>query len=153
MATNKSSLRVTVGLLFIIDFLITIVILFTDNNLQTDFGSVPKYFIHWYGLLSTAIIDIIGAGIVFSRPGRGAYAAGFAGSALLALFLILDTLTYSMVGFSSITSFATYLFGFTKYHGSLSYIPGLYDILLIFYFITAIVSAYAMKSVNKSAPS
>lgn len=150
MAANKNSHRVTVGTLFVIDLIITLVILFTDRNLQTDFGRVSKYFIHWYGLLVIAAIDVIGAGIVFSKASRGVFAIASVGSILIALFLVLDIFTYSMVGLTSISSFATYLFGVTKYPGSLNYIPGLYDALFIFYIITAIVAAYAMRSISKS---
>ena len=148
MVNNNISIRAAVGLLFIFDFAVTIAILFTDHNLQTDFGSVPKYFIHWYGLLATSIIDLVGAVVVFSRPSKRVFSVGLAGSALLALFLVLDVVTYKMVGFSSITSFATYLFGVTKYPHSLSYIPGLYDVLLIFYVITVLVSALALRRFN-----
>lgn len=144
MATNTSKTVYAVGILLLIDFAITLVILFTDKNLQTDFGIVKPYFIHWYGLLITGIVDIIGAGIIFARPtGRNSTIAAV-GTLLLALFLIADIVTYSMVGFSSASSFATYLFGFTKFKGSLSYIPGLYDILFVFYVITSGV-AFALR--------
>lgn len=146
-----NSYRFIVGFLFILDFLATILILFTDNNLQTDFGTTGKYFLHWYGLLITAVIDIIGAAIVLTKPARGVFTVGLVGSILLALFLILDVLTYSMVGFTSIGNFASYLFGVTKYPGSLNYIPGLYDALLILYILTAILSASAVRSYSRHA--
>ncbi len=150
MAGNNSH-RVIVGALFLIDFIITLLILFTDNNLQTDFGNASRYFLHWYGLLATAIIDLIGAFIVFSRPVRAVFLAGLFGSALLALFLVMDVLTYSMVGFTTAGGFATYLFGISKYPGSLSYIPGLYDALLASYIITAMLAALAVKNYTKSS--
>ncbi len=133
-----------VGVVLLIDFIITLVILFTDKNLQTDFGIVKPYFIHWYGLLITGIVDIIGAGIIFYRPNGTNSTIAAVGSALLAVFLIADIATYSMVGFSTASSFATYLFGFNKYPGSLSYIPGMYDILFAFYIITSGV-AFALR--------
>ncbi len=151
MAANNNSYRIIVGVLFALDFIVTLLVLFTDNNLQTDFGATNRYFLHWYGLLITAVIDIIGAAMVFVRPSKGVYTAGLVGSSLLALFLVLDLLTYSMVGFSSMGRFATYLFGVARYPGSLSYIPGLYDGLFILYIITAILSASAVRSYSKSS--
>ncbi len=148
MAKNNTHFKAAVGLLFLIDFSVTIAILFTDSNLQTDFGLVPKYFIHWYGLLATAIVDLTGAAVIFTKPSRRVFSIGLAGSSLLALFLVIDVLTYQMVGFSSITSFASYLFGVTKYPGSLGYIPGLYDALLFSYVITSLTSALAMRRFN-----
>lgn len=135
-----------VGFLLVIDFVITMVILFTDKNLQTDFGIVKPYFVHWYGLLVTAIIDIIGAGIIIAKPAGGYVKVGTIGSSLLAVFLVADLATYKMVGLSSVSQFATYLFGFSHYPGALSYIPGLYDVLFIFYIITAVVGALALRS-------
>ncbi len=137
MTTNVNKAIYAVGILLLADFAITMVILFTDKNLQTDFGIVKPYFIHWYGLLITGIVDIIGAGIIFARPtGRNSTIAAV-GTALLAVFLVADIATYSLVGFTSASSFATYLFGFSKFKGSLPYIPGLYDILFAFYIITS----------------
>ena len=137
MATSVNKIVYAVGILLIIDFTITITILLTDKNLQTDFGIVKPYFIHWYGLLITGIVDIIGAGIIFARPtGRNSTIAAV-GTVLLAVFLIADIATYSMVGFTSASSFATYLFGFSKFKGSLPYIPGLYDVLFAFYIVTS----------------
>lgn len=137
MVTSVSKSAYAVGILLLIDFAITMTILFTDKNLQTDFGIVKPYFIHWYGLLITGIVDIIGAGIIFARPTGRNLTIAAVGTALLAVFLVADIATYSLVGFSSASSFATYLFGFSKFKGSLSYIPGLYDILFAFYIITS----------------
>jgi len=142
---SDSKGRIT-GFLLLVDFIITIVILFTDKNLQTDFGSVSPYFIHWYGLLITGIIDIIGAAIIIAKPGRGFQKTGTIGSFLLAVFLVADLATYKMVGFSSVGQFATYLFGFSHYSGALSYIPGLYDVLFAFYLITGIAGAAILRS-------
>ena len=63
--------------------------------------------------------------------------AAWSGAKAGAVFLIADIATYSMVGFTSASSFATYLFGFSKFKGSLPYIPGLYDVLFAFYIITS----------------
>jgi hypothetical protein len=137
MTTSVSKAIYAVGGLLLVDFAVTMVILFTDKNLQTDFGIVKPYFIHWYGLLITGIVDVIGAGIIFARPTGQNSTIAAVGTALLAVFLIADIATYSMVGFSSASSFATYLFGFSKFKGSLSYIPGLYDVLFVFYIVTS----------------
>ena len=110
---------------------------------------MKPYFIHWYGLLITGIVDIIGAGIILARPtGRNSTIAAV-GTALLAVFLIADIATYSMVGFTSASSFATYLFGFSKFKGSLPYIPGLYDVLFAFYGFTLPKSVCRFLSVNR----
>ena len=145
MSTNSNRAIYIVGILLLVDFLITLAILFTDHNLQTDFGSVKPYFIHWYGLLVTGIIDVIGAAVILARPSRQTATVAAVGTMLLAVFLIADIATYHMVGFSSASSFATYLFGFSKYPSSLSYIPGLYDVLFVFYLITSGV-AFALRN-------
>lgn len=129
-------------------FLITVVILFTDKNLQTDFGLVTSgYFYHWYGLFLTAIVDVAGASLLIVFRSRGLSVAGTAGTSILAAFLVLDVFTYSMVAGGSFTmsGFADYLFGFTNYAGALSYIPGLYDILIAVYVIASIVGVFAIR--------
>jgi len=137
MTANSKKIIFVVGILLLIDFLITMLILLTDHNLQTDFGITKPYFIHWYGLLITGIIDLVGAAIIFAKPTPQNTTIAAVGSLLLAIFLVADVATYSLVGFSSASSFATYLFGFSKYPGSLPYIPGLYDLLFVFYVITS----------------
>lgn len=134
-----------VGILLALDFILTTVILFTDKNLQTDFGIVKPYFIHWYGLLVTAIVDLIGAVIIIAKPERVFQKAGTVGALLLAVFMVADLATYKMVGFTSVGQFATYLFGFSHYTGALSYIPGLYDVLFAFYIITGIAGAVILR--------
>ncbi|MHB1471375.1 MAG: hypothetical protein ACYCSA_06870 [Thermoplasmataceae archaeon] len=135
-----------VGILLALDFILTTVILFTDKNLQTDFGIVKPYFIHWYGLLVTAIVDLIGAVIIMAKPERVFQKAGTVGALLLAVFMVADLATYKMVGFTSVGQFATYLFGFS--HDPLAprpYIPGLYDVLFAFYIITGIAGAVILR--------
>ncbi len=134
-----------VGILLALDFILTTVILFTDKNLQTDFGIVKPYFIHWYGLLVTAIVDLIGAVIIIAKPERVFQKAGTVGALLLAVFMVADLATYKMVGFTSVGQFATYLFGFSHYPRALSYIPGLYDVLFAFYIITGIAGAVILR--------
>jgi hypothetical protein len=134
---------VGLGILFLIAFIVAMVILFTDKNLQTDFGSTGKYYIHWYGMLVMAIVSIVAAIILFARSTRGLVLAGSIGAILLALFMVADIALYSMVGFSSPGDFATYLFGVTKYPSVMSYIPGLYDVLFAVYIIGSAVGFYS----------
>lgn len=132
-------------------FVVTLVVLFTDRNLQTDFGSVTKgYFLHWYGLLITALLDVAGASILIVRRNRKLSMIGAIGTGLLAVFLVLDIFTYSMVGFSTYSQFASYLFGISKYPGSLSYIPGLYDVLLAVYIACFAVGIIAARAASKN---
>ena len=146
MAEKIKSRGRGIAVLLLIDLAITAVILYTDKNVQTDFGTVKPYFIHWYGLGVTALVDLIGAIVLLARPSRGTVTAAAVGSLLLALFLIGDIATYSQVGFSSPLDFARYLFGIVKYPGTGSYIPGLYDALFAFYVITSASAAASRKS-------
>ncbi len=134
------------GALMVIGFLITLVILITDDNLKNDFGlyTGSGYFIHWYGLLVTGIIDIIAAIILFLRPSRFCLALGFAWSIVMIAFLFGDTLLYSQVGFSTMSQFEDYLFGLSKLAGSESYYPGLYDVLIGLYVVSLIYSGIAL---------
>lgn len=152
---GKSSGFRIMGILFLIAFLVTLVILFTDKNLQTDFGSVKHYFYHWYGLLAAGLLSLIGSLLLIALPRRSLAKVGLGGSIVIAIFLVADITTYSMVGFSSAADFATYLFGITKYPGVLSYVPGLYDVLLALYVITIIVGGETVhRSVStKKQPS
>lgn len=128
-------------------FVITVVILFTDKNLQTDFGLVSNgYFYHWYVLFATAPVDVAGATILIVFRTKGLSIAGTAGTSILAAFLILDVFSYETVGGGAMTfsGFANYLFGFGTYSGVQPYIPGLYDILIIVYVIASVVGAFAI---------
>lgn len=138
------------GLIFILAFLVALTILFTDKNLQTDFGIQHPYFIHWYGMLTIAIVSLIAGAVLLVQGRRSLGLAGTIGSSLLALFLIADLATYSQVGFKSVSQFATYLFGVMKYPGSLSYIPGLYDLLFALFVIGAIVGVISLRSHKKA---
>ncbi|MEM4949880.1 MAG: hypothetical protein QXS75_00900 [Thermoplasmatales archaeon] len=138
-AVSEKMKFVSLGLLYILSFAVVLVILFTDKNLQTDFGSVKPYFYHWYGLLAVGIISLIAGAILLFTSSRKLGIVGTVGSGLLVLFLIADVATYKTVGFKYPSEFATYLFGLSKYPGSLTYIPGLYDVLLALYLIGLIV--------------
>jgi hypothetical protein len=134
------------SLLFLIQFVITIVILLTDQNLQTDFGTVPKYFIHWYGLLVTGLVDIVAFIVLLVARKRSMVGVGVGWAVFMAIFQIADIATYGMlnVGLSA-SSFAQYLFGVTKFKGALPYIPGLYDLLFAIYVIAIAVGLYAYR--------
>ena len=150
MSTKKRTWFRFVGVIFLFVFIVTITILFTDKNLQTDFGTTKPYFIHWYGLLITGLISLIGGIIILTKPDRSMFKIGAVGSILLALFLVADIATYSEVGFSSPIKFATYLFGVSKYPGSLNYIPGLYDVLFALYIITFAICLKGLSSLTDS---
>ncbi len=153
--TQNSGSRVVVAqaALIYVAFVVTLVVLFTDKNLQTNFGIVTSgYFLHWYGLLVTAVIDVVGASILIVKKSRGLSLAGAIGTLLLAIFLVLDMFTYSMVGggfFTSYSQFGSYLFGISKLKGSLSYIPGLFDVLFAVYVVAFIVGAVSARKLNK----
>lgn len=128
-------------------FVITAVILFTDRNLQTNFGLVSSgYFYHWYVLFATATVDVAGATLLIAFRSKRLSIAGTVGTAVLSAFLVLDVLSYESVAGGSMTfsEFASYLFGFGTYSGALPYIPGLYDILIIVYVIASIVGVFAI---------
>ncbi len=149
---NINSFRAQ-GIVFILAFLTATGILFTDKNLQTDFGSQPPYFIHWYGMLVISLVSVIAGLVLMVSRKRGLGIAGTSVSAVLALFLIGDVATYSEVGFNSASQFATYLFGITKYPGSHPYIPGLYDLLLILFVAATILGVIRLrKADNEKSP-
>jgi len=107
---------------------LTILMLATDKNLQTDFGTVSSgYFSHWYAVLAMAAADLAGAGLLLAFRSRAAVKVGVVGSALLSVLLLGVVLTYQQVGFASAMDFANYLFGVTYYGGDIRY---LYDALL-----------------------
>ncbi len=138
------------SLIIYIAFIITLVILFTDHNLMNDFGikiyMFEGYFLHWWGLLITGIIDVIGASILLLYHTKKLVKVGIIGTSLLALFQVLDIFTYSMLKAGLTASqFATYLFGFSKYPSTEPYIPGMYDILLIVYIIASITGVFVLS--------
>ncbi len=136
--------RKVVGVLLALDFIITLAILVTDRNLQTDFGATHPYYLHWYVLLVTALVDLVGAPLVYLLSSRRLLGAAAGWSIFMAILQVADIATYRLVGFTSPSGFAAYLFGLTHYDGALPYVPGLYDLLLLLYIITAAVSAQAL---------
>ncbi|MEM0133801.1 MAG: hypothetical protein QXU18_01025 [Thermoplasmatales archaeon] len=145
MEKNSYSFKVE-GALFLVAFIVAVVILVTDKNLQTDFGIQRPYFIHWYGMLVISIVSFIAGVVTLASKKRSLGKAAAIGSGLLALFLIADVATFAQVGFKSASQFATYLFGITKYPGSLSYIPGLYDLLFALFVIIFIVGIVSSRN-------
>ncbi len=119
------------SLAFLLAFALSLVMLATDNNLRTDFGTVTSgYYLHWYVVLVAGLADLAGAILLATLATRRAILGGVVGSGLLALVFVGDIFTYSQVGFSSATSFADYLFGINYYGGNIRY---LYDVLLAVY--------------------
>jgi hypothetical protein len=107
---------------------LAVLMLATDKNLQTDFGTISSgYFVHWYAVLAIAIADVVGAVLLLWTRSRTAVKVGVVGSGLLSVALLAVIFTYSQVGFASAGAFANYLFGVTYYGGDLRY---LYDALL-----------------------
>jgi hypothetical protein len=143
------------GLVLLVDFLLCVVMLVTDKNLQTDFGGKPAYYAHWYGVLAMALVDLVGALVVLAASvpsvrgrmpsflGRNTATVALGWSVLAILAMVGIVESYSEVGFSTANQFAQYLFGVTAYPGVLSYIPWLYDLLLVLYVVTAAVAGVA----------
>ena len=55
----KSRLAIVFGGLLILDFILVIVMLATDKNLQTDFGGSAPYYIHWYAGLCIGVVTLL----------------------------------------------------------------------------------------------
>ncbi|MHB8361156.1 MAG: hypothetical protein ACYDDC_05060 [Thermoplasmataceae archaeon] len=134
------------GMLLLIDFIVTLTILITDNNLKNDFGIYKGsgYFYHWYGLMITGILDLIGAIILFIKPQKIFLMLGAIWSIIMIAFTVGDIFQYKSVGFSNASQFASYLFGLSKFPGAEPYYPGLFDILVGIYVIALIYSIIAV---------
>ena len=117
MANNDSkpsSLHMLQGIFFLIAFVVTILIISTDKNLQTDFGLVKPYFYHWYGLLTTGILSLIGGIVLIVKHDKMLEKVGVAGSAIIAIFLVADIATYSTTHWFPLLCFYMKLFAFLK---------------------------------------
>lgn len=132
--------KVLSGLLAVA-FILILTILYTDKNLQTDFGIVKPYFLHWWGLAATAVVDLAGSVIFSVKATRVLVKLGAVWSWLMVVFLVADIATYKLVGFSSPGEFAKYLFYPVHYPGALPYIPGLYDVLFAVYVVSAVYAS------------
>ncbi len=157
MTEDRSSSKRLFPALYSLAFLLaaglSFVMLATDSNLRTDFGTVSNgYFVHWYLVLATAIVDLVGAAVLLLVRSRTVVKLGVVGSALLTLALVGVIGTYAQVGFASATAFAQYLFGVTYYGGELRY---LYDVLLATYlgtFVIGVVGLALTREARAPAP-
>ncbi|MGA7923742.1 MAG: hypothetical protein WCA77_07185 [Thermoplasmata archaeon] len=138
----KSSIPVIYSLAFVVAAALGILMLVTDTNLQTNFGTAPKYFIHWYAVLAMVVADLIGVGLLLALRSRTAVKLGVIGSALLSVAMVAVVFTYQEVGFASMMQFANYLFGVTSYGGDIRY---LYDVLLAVDIVTAVGGAVLLS--------
>ena len=154
---------VFVGLLFF-DFLGLDAMLVTDKNLQTDFGTVPPYFVHWYGVLALAVITLCFAILIIVTAGRSvlkgnrprmarsALTGGAVWCWLTVVAMVGVLATYKQVGAGSVNQFARYLFGVTAYPGVQSYIPWLYDLMLGLFIASGIVGLIAVAQNRSPSP-
>ena len=139
---------VVYSLAFLLAAILSFVMLATDKNLQTDFGTVSSgYFVHWYVVLATGIVDLVGVALLLVLRSRAAVKLGVVGSALLALMFLGVIATYAQVGFSSASAFAQYLFGVTYYGGDIRY---LYDLLLATYVGTFLLGVVGLALTRES---
>jgi hypothetical protein len=155
-SAGPDSIALVLGLLLLVDLGLSVVMLATDKNLQTNFGASSPYYAHWYGVLVMGLVDLVAALAVFAWAmpmGRNRMPTmvrhnGLTGVLVWSVLAILAMVgiveAYMQVGFTSASQFAHYLFGTTPYPGALSYIPWLYDLLLGMYVLTAIVAAAAV---------
>jgi hypothetical protein len=164
-ATGADRIAMGLGLLLLLDFVVAVVMLATDKNLQTDFGALKSgYYAHWYGVLVMALVDLVaGLGVLsYSMPAMRARLPSFLRRytllaalawpilAILAMVGIVES--YSEVGFQSASQFSTYLFGTSAYPGALSYIPWLYDAMLALFVVTALVAVVAVWQARRAGP-
>lgn len=150
-ARRVSAFAVILG----IDAALVGLLLATDKNLQTDFGSVPAYWAGWWHVVAGEVALIVLAGAVVAtalalrRDGRrtAARRAVLAVALLASVLLTLATagmgLEYSSAGFTSADQYYRYLFSPTPYPGALSYIPWLYDLVLAAFVVTVLIGAVA----------
>lgn len=155
---------VAFGGLLIVDFLLVVVMLFTDKNLQSDFGAmtVPPYYLHWYGALAMGVLDLVGGVIVLglgasstrseSRMAKFLTTGALAWTVLAIIASVAIVETWQQVGFANAMQFAQYLFGLNAYPDSLSYIPGLYDALIVAYLLTAVAGLLAVWQLRRADP-
>ncbi|MCI4372308.1 MAG: hypothetical protein L3K02_01490 [Thermoplasmata archaeon] len=153
------------GVFLLLDFVLILVMLATDQNLQTDFMTVSKYYAHWYGLLAEGILTLlVGLAVIFNATARSMWSdlpkrvktvvtAALVWTILAVLADLAIVFTWSQVGAPSMSWFAMYLFD-TPSPVTTGYIPWLYDALIAVYILTAILGILAWTQVRKwgSAP-
>ena len=116
------------SLAFLVAAGLSVLMLMTDKNLQTDFGTMSSgYYAHWYAVLAMTVADVVAAALLLLLRSRVSVKLVTAGSGLLTVALLGVILTYQQVGFASAMAFANYLFGVTYFGGDIRY---LYDVLL-----------------------
>jgi hypothetical protein len=135
---------------FVLAFALSVVMLITDTNLQTDFGTMSSgYYAHWYVILGTAVADLIGVALLLLLRSRTAVKLCTLGSGLLVAVFLGAIFTYSQVGFASASDFANYLFGITASSGDIRY---LYDTLLAVYIATFLWGVAGLLMSRRAAP-
>jgi len=128
---SKSVFPIVYSLPFLVAFGLSVLMLATDKNLQTNFGAVSSgYFVHWYVVAATAVADLVAAVLLLTLRSRTSVKLGVIGSGLLVVLFLGVVFTYQQVGFASASDFAQYLFGITYYGGDIRY---LYDAVLATY--------------------
>ena len=149
MANPRSS-AAGYSILFFLASALAFVMLATDTNLRTDFGTVSSgYYVHWYVVLVAGIATLAGGALLVATRTRRAILGGIVGSGLLALIIVGDIFTYSQVGSGSASDFAKYLFGVTYYGGDIRY---LYDALLGVYLATFVVGLILLSLSGRERP-
>lgn len=136
----QMALAIVLGLAFVL----TLLLLVSDKNLQTDFGTVKPYYLHWYVMLFSAIADAAGVILLAGLRLRTLRVLGALWCAVMVVLMVADIATYKLVGFSTPSQFAQYLFGLSFYRGALPYIPGLYDALFAVY-VAGLIIALAKR--------
>lgn len=151
-ARPKSVFPIVYSLPFLLAFGLSVLMLATDKNLQTNFGAVSSgYFVHWYVVAVTAAADLVGAFLLLILRSRTSVKLGTIGSGLLVILFLGVVLTYQQVGFTSAYAFAQYLFGITYYGGDIRY---LYDGLLATYigtFLLGVVDLVVTRNSQESS--
>jgi hypothetical protein len=151
------------AVLLLVDFVIVLVMLATDQNLQSDFGihPAPPYYVHWYGVLGEGVVDLVAALVIFAlvvvpaMRGRAVASRRWVilGGVVWMLVAIIVNISivesYSMVGLSSESQFSRYLFGVTPDPGFLPYIPWLYDLLLASMVLSLLVGLVSLARVRR----
>jgi len=148
----KSVFPIVYSLPFFLAFGLSVLMLATDKNLQTNFGAMSSgYFVHWDVVAATAAADLVGAFLLLLLRSRTSVKLGTIGAGLLVVMFLGVVFTYQQVGFASAWDFAQYLFGITYYGGDIRY---LYDALLATYIGTFLLGAVALAATRseRTAP-
>lgn len=137
---NRYAGNVITGTFSFLIFIVGVIVLETDKNLQTDFGFYKSYYYHWWILLGVVIITLL-ISIVTIFYKRKITILPFMWSLITIIIILADPIFfYKSVGFSNSGQFFTYLFSFSKYPGTLSYIPGLFTVFTVLVILNFIIS-------------